>query len=309
MDSSCNDAFPIALQPYYVIAGQALVFSLSFVITRALSPYLECIVKFFASYCRCCKQESNPNSCWSHGWSVYGPKGSSQYTILFQLMLSIGTIIYNLVDICHQEASIWSKYQHFAIMSSQTSAAALFVKLICQSENEHDIEGQNTNFRTFCKMPVACVLGPVYFTHGFPMLLAYSWVIICIIFAGTILMFCIYVQCCHCLGLFQCLFKKIKRNDSESLLQAPDVSTRLEWPWGVPDPREYPDIILFLSDFGLFVSTQLLFGTAIPYGILLYGGTNYLDVIKIEFNARSSECYFKTLQESLRQKIVFLSSL
>jgi len=50
-------------------------------------------------------------------------------------------------------------------------------------------------------------------------------------------------------------------------------------------------------------------GSTIPWAIKLYDGENYIDVLTIDYNSRTWECYYNTMNENWHHKLIFLSSL
>jgi len=154
--------------------------------------------------------------------------------------------------------SHWQRYQELYVRFLSAGAAGIVV--IWFTYFSDDGFSARDGRWSYWVHSIYVVLGPPMITHFIPMLFAYIWICLGVVLM-TFLLYKFYMWIEHRCG---------------------------------PTSQSYSRV-LFIKFFFIFWC-MVVCQTLMHYGVLLYGGQSYIDVITTEYQMRDATCYWESLQ-------------
>lgn len=286
LDLSCSDVYDIAMPPYYITILSVFVFWLGLTFAKKGTWILQPCIS-------CCMGDSE---------SEEGSLGAVDYFFIFQLLLNCAVYVYSVITLFDYDVSAWDRYQLLALYLSQSTFPAIFVTTVAQSQIVGEEKFYNpetpTEYREYIfHFLTAAILIPVGMTHTLVFMVFFVPAFTAVVFCIVVLMTVVY---CFNPEAFDHLHDEsgTPKGDAEDWIRT-DPSM---WSWARPGFGDFQDLKISLWQLSL---VQVYFGVAIPWIYLLYRGHPVLDIPSLDFNARTTECYFNTMSSSVPQQVWF----
>jgi hypothetical protein len=199
----------------------------------------------------------------------------SALLVRVQALVVIAAYVYVCVTLS-PDASHWHRYNEFVVRIGNSGLWAVAVTGIWL-DAANDIGEVNTSAgREICVI-LGLLFSPVLLTHALPGMVVYGWL---------------------ALGLFLVFYIPLRARNL--------CNNRDAVPFGTVNSATtavLTGVSLLVFKFGSVIAFQ----TAANYMVLLYGGQNYVDLIRREFDYRNTWCYVDLLQREVRQLMSFVT--
>lgn len=311
LDASCSDVYLNAMPPYYLTTLSVFFFWLGLVVLKhSMWIFQPCISCIFGD----AKKEE-------------GSLGLVDYWMIFQLGLNLSAFVSTVIALFSYNASGWDRYQLLALTLSQTTFPAIALQTLIEINWSDDPEAAQEKFdnpqtsvekrKAVFFLISAAILGPIWLTHTVPFIPvgcvivgAVALVVACASLVVGAPVVCL-VQCCLHDPESEFDITKVcnnlDHNDEEMNSTQKENMTALEAKVASCWSCFAGNLNLKGLQMSLFqlLSVQTYFGLAVPWVYLMYRGHPLLDIPSLDFNARTTECYFNTLSSNFQQQVQF----